>query len=282
MNELKILEVSNISYKKVKNEMTKYKKLYIHLLCLCSVLIIAVLYLAMTSVSLYGNNQRNIKTIAELSNKVSVLEKNRDDSLILLAEKDEMINSLNTINEYVNSKIIAMQANINDLNDYIKVNVIKLEATPHLDLSTNTEMDTETMNQIIDHFAETNNTRFQGHGQAFIEASKRTGLNPVFILSLSCLESNYGTSNIAMDKNNFMGIGAYDDSPYESSYTLGDDIDAGIINGAEWVKRNYYDQGQKTLHDMIYGPKMYSSARNHWINSICSLMNTSYKVAIPQ
>lgn len=282
MDSLKVLEINNTAYKKVKSEMLEYKKRYFRMVCFCSVLVIALIYLTITSASLYNQNAENDVTIAEMSNKISVLEEDRNNSIVLLAEKDEMINSLTTINEYVNEKVVSMQTHINDLNDYIKVNVIKLEATPHLDLATNTEIDTDTMNQIIDHFAESNNTRFKGHGQAFIEASKRTGLNPIFILSLSCLESNYGTSNIAMDKNNFMGIGAYDASPYESSYDLGDDIDAGIINGAEWVKRNYYDQGQKTLHDMIYGPKMYSSARNHWINSICSLMNTSYKVATAQ
>ena len=51
----------------------------------------------------------------------------------------------------------------------------------------------------------------------------------------SALESAWGRSQIANDKNNFFGISAYDDSPYTSA-TKYDNVDSGIMGAARWIK----------------------------------------------
>ena len=58
---------------------------------------------------------------------------------------------------------------------------------------------------------------------------------------------------------------------------MGDSFKDGIINGAIWIKENYYNIGETTLYSMIYGGLQYSSATDDWISSITSIMNTSYK-----
>lgn len=280
--ELKVIEINNHAYQNVKRRALSYRNAAIILGTSCAILLAFCIKM---STDIRRSNeviQSYSQQIEQMSFNLQTLQSICNYNDFQSIKKDDMIDTFRQTNDYVNAKIRLMQTEIDALEAYIDANIVVPDekVTPHTDLAVNSRMDTETMNKIIDRFAEVNNTRFVGHGQAFIEASNQTGLDPVFILSLSCLEGNWGNSDIAINKNNFMGIGAFDSDPYGCSYVMGDTIDQGIIEGAKWVKANYYDQGQTSLHAMIYGPKMYSSSRDHWIRSICSLMNTSYMYAL--
>ena len=123
------------------------------------------------------------------------------------------------------------------------------------DLMSMPNLSIEDMDRIIDEWDSqiSGGSRFSGHCEAFLRASLETRLNPIMLFSIASLESGFGNSQIAEDKNNFYGIGAYDSSPYESSNYMGDDISEGIISGAHWIKENYYDNGYTTLNDMSEG-----------------------------
>jgi len=120
----------------------------------------------------------------------------------------------------------------------------------------------EQLNEIIDKnaagYEKTTGRKslFRGQGDAFIQASKATGINPIDILSQGALESGWGTSSIAYDKKNFFGIGAFDATPYASAYSFGGGNDAssaasaGIIEGAKWIAKNYVDKGQDSFYSM--------------------------------
>lgn len=60
-------------------------------------------------------------------------------------------------------------------------------------------------------------SKMYGLGYAFIEMQNKYGVNALQAFSKAVSESNYGTSRIAMDKNNLFGIGATDDKPYENA-----------------------------------------------------------------
>lgn len=136
----------------------------------------------------------------------------------------------------------------------------------------------EEMNDIIDYWdSQSGGTAFTGYGSAFISIAEDTGLNPIYIFAHAAVESAWGKSSMAVNKNNYFGIHAYDSNP-DLALTMGNSIFEGIYNGAAWIARNYYNEGQDTLHLMIYGPKQYASAADAWINQIVSIMNTSYGV----
>lgn len=198
-----------------------------------------------------------------------------DDATTTINSMAEKMQRLEEDNQMLQEKLNNLQQQVDktSVSPVAKVN-------RNTDLSVQTVMTSDRMNYIIDQWniREGGNCRFVGHGQAFIEASKMTGLDPVYILALSANESGFGTTRIAREKNNFMGIGAYDATPYDSSFIMGDGIDQGIINGAVWVADNYYNQGQTTLHDMIYGKKLYSTSKEKWINDIVWLWNKSYEL----
>lgn len=114
--------------------------------------------------------------------------------------------------------------------------------------STSTELTAEDLNKWIN--AKTSeDSVMRGMGEAFMKAGQESGLDPRYLVAHSAHETAWGTSNIAKDKGNMYGIGAFDASPYASSYGY-DNTEAGIVEGAKWIKDNYYDKGQTDLTKM--------------------------------
>ena len=136
------------------------------------------------------------------------------------------------------------------------------------------------LNKILDYWSNISGSDvFRGQGQVFIEASKQSGLDPVYLIAHAGLESKWGSSEIAQDKINYFGIGAYDHNPYHGSYTMGTSIEEGIVSGAIWISENYYKQGQNSLYSMRYnnGSHEYCTS-DSWVNSITELIITSYNL----
>ena len=160
-------------------------------------------------------------------------------------------------------------------------NVQYYEINVYTDLSVMTTITTDQMNEIIDHWAALRNwnTPFVGQGQIFIDAAKKSGLDPIYILAHAAVESGWGTSSLAQYHHNYFGIGAFDSNPSYASNYGNSDLAAGIIEGAKWIARNYYDQGQTSLYSMRYnnGVHEYCTSTT-WIYNISSIMSTSYSL----
>ncbi len=62
------------------------------------------------------------------------------------------------------------------------------------------------------------NSKMRGQGAAFINAQNTYGVNALLVYALACLESAYGTSNYALQRNNLFGWNAFDSDPGQASY----------------------------------------------------------------
>ncbi|MGP7815544.1 phage tail tape measure protein [Niallia sp. 01092] len=114
-------------------------------------------------------------------------------------------------------------------------------------------------------------------GQAFIDAANASGLDPLYLVAHAAHETGWGNSNIAKSKNNFYGIGAFDASPYASSYGY-NGANAGIIEGAKWISDNYANgrYGQDTLQKMRFNNGTHQYATDPgWANKIAAIMSGS-------
>lgn len=134
---------------------------------------------------------------------------------------------------------------------------------------------TEDMNNIIRHFDPSGTSPFQGQGNVFIEASKESGLDPIYIFAHASWESDYGRSYLARDRGNYFGINAIDANP-NAAHHMGNTMYDGIVNGAVWISKNYYQEGQTSLNSMIYGGKRYAKAADKWIKGVNGIMAESY------
>ena len=131
----------------------------------------------------------------------------------------------------------------------------------------------------LDTFINTNGAtgKLAGMGRAFVDASRQTGMNEVYLLSHAILESGWGKSALAsgFEYNgvdpiggktypkgtyyNFYGIGAVDSGPLSGGRALAvkmgwDSPYKAIVGAAQWIKQNYANQGQCTLYDMRWNP----------------------------
>ena len=114
-------------------------------------------------------------------------------------------------------------------------------------------------------------SRLAGKGAVFKEAEKRYQVNALYLIAHSALESSWGRSQIAKDKNNFFGIAAYDTTPYDSAKSF-DDVDKGILGAAKWIRENYIDNGRTYLGNKSSGMNVLYASDPYWGEKIASIM----------
>ena len=115
------------------------------------------------------------------------------------------------------------------------------------------------------------NSLLENKGATFKEAEEHYHINALYLLAHSALESDWGRSNIAKDKNNFFGIAAYDTTPYLSAKTF-DDVDKGILGATKWIKENYIDRGRTFLGNKASGMNVEYASDPYWGEKIASVM----------
>ena len=119
-------------------------------------------------------------------------------------------------------------------------------------------------------------SKLAGKGATFKAAEQRYGVNALYLVAHSALESAWGRSKIAKDKNNFFGISAYDDSSYTSA-TKFDNVDSGILGAARWINSRYlhnsgYPANGAYLGNKAGGMNVNYATAPYWGESIASIM----------
>lgn len=125
---------------------------------------------------------------------------------------------------------------------------------------------------------------FNGQGNVFMEAQKQSGLDARYILAHAALESAWGRSNIAKRYNNYFGIGAFDNDPNNAKNFSNSGLASGIINGAKWIAKNYYNSSYKqtTLYKMRNNNGVHQYATDpNWHNKIANIMKGSERYTRP-
>lgn len=125
------------------------------------------------------------------------------------------------------------------------------------------------------------NSIMRGMGETFMKAGQESGLDPRYLVAHAAHETAWGTSRIARDKGNMYGIGAFDASPYASAYGY-NGTEAGIIEGAKWIAKNYYGRGQTTLETMRHNGGTHEYATDPlWDEKIAAIMKGSENYTQP-
>lgn len=132
------------------------------------------------------------------------------------------------------------------------------------------------------------NNIFSENAEYFYYIEKQYNINGVFVASIGIHESAWGTSKIARTKKNLFGYGAYDSSPYSSSYNFttyseGIDLIARVlvkyylnpkgtsIYGNEIANGKYYNGNTVSAVN-----KKYATDKN-WANKVYKYMEYLYK-----
>lgn len=107
-------------------------------------------------------------------------------------------------------------ATSNKISEQVAVEEVKEEEVKNFvltvdsDLTIPSNISSEEVNKMLD------GTNLSGLGEAFVKAEKEKGVNALYMLGLACLESGYGNSYFAIERNNLYGWSAYDSNPRKS------------------------------------------------------------------
>lgn len=131
------------------------------------------------------------------------------------------------------------------------------------------------------------NKIFQKNAKYFYYIEKQYNINGMFVAAVGIHESAWGTSKIALNKNNLFGYGAYDSNPYNGAYTFDDYAEAIDLVSRVFVKFYINPKGTKIYDGQSANGKYYSgntlSAVNkryatdkNWANGVYAHMQYLY------
>ena len=118
--------------------------------------------------------------------------------------------------------------------------------------------------------------KFVGNGWIFIEAQEQSGLDAAWLYAMAVFESGWGTSEFALERGNYYGIGSWDDDLDRTAY-MADNLYDGIVNGAVWIAEKYYNKGYNCMIAMNSEPGYsYAPGNDIWIPKVSDFINTFY------
>lgn len=204
------------------------------------------------------------------------------------------INSSNTVNASYEAtmarfeEILKNKLNIDFSNNNIIKNSLNVEKLQNIDdvvfktymenLKTNNQLDKmnvmmksgESIEKINNYLK---NTPLENMGYIFKEAEEKYGVNAYFLTAIAVLESDFGRSNIARDKNNLFGYGAYDNSPYKMARKF-ETMDAGVFKVAKHLSENYLNENGKYFngYDIESVGKRYATDKS-WSKKVAIIVD---------
>lgn len=84
-------------------------------------------------------------------------------------------------------------------------------------------------------------TNLEGLGVAFVEAEEKYNVNALYMMGLACVESGYGSSAFAVNRNNLYGWNAVDSNPDKATYFKSKEESTLYV--ASKLKANYLTEG---------------------------------------
>lgn len=115
----------------------------------------------------------------------------------------------------------------------------------------------------------------KGIEEAAIRAEYEYGINAFMSVAVAALESGYGNSQIAQDKNNLYGMNAQDHDPYGLAYTYNSKYNS-TMDFAKRLSKYYINKGLTTLSAI---QKKYSSDTN-WDEKVEGIISNMYNIVM--
>ena len=89
-----------------------------------------------------------------------------------------------------------------------------------INLNTPSGLTLEQFKKVLSNNEQDKNKIFEQNAEYFYYIEKQYNINGLFVAAVGIHESSWGTSKIALDKQNLFGYGASDSNPYNNAYTF--------------------------------------------------------------
>jgi len=162
------------------------------------------------------------------SDTIYTIPKSIDVTLVELINEEWCKINFDGLSGYVECKKLTSSIVTPGIVEASRVQRIKMTVSEDMQLNKSTNLTLEDYQRILKGNRQDKNNVIADNAEAFYNADKKYNMNGVFLASIAIHESAWGTSTIANNKKNLFGYGAYDSSPYSSSFsfdTYADGID---------------------------------------------------------
>ena len=223
-----------------------------------------------------NNLQSNKITTISRDTEMVVLEINNDWYLVSVDGQTGWIKAENVTS--VNPNPITNQNNNNNV-------ITKCDFDMALNRPSGLSL--EQFKKILSDSKDINNI-FSDNAEYFYYIEQQYNINGLFVAAIGIHESGWGTSKIALNKKNLFGYGAYDSSPYSSSYNF-DTYAEGIDLIARVLVKYYLNPQGTAIYDgetasgkyyngntLSAVNKKYATDKN-WANKVYNCMEYLYK-----
>ena len=131
------------------------------------------------------------------------------------------------------------------------------------------------------------NKIFENNAQYFYYIEQQYNINGLYIAAIGIHESAWGTSELAKNKNNLFGYGAYDSNPYNGAYQFSDYAESIDLLARVMVKYYLNSKGTKIYGNEIALGTYYNGATltgvntkyasdKNWANKVYNYMKLLY------
>lgn len=224
---------------------------------------------------------------SDSANEICRILKSLDVTLLELDGENWCKIEYDGLEGYVSSNSLTTSQVTPGIIEANRVQRIKMTLEEGMPLNQSTDLSLEDYKKILSGNSADRNHVIEENAEAFYNADKAYHMNGVFLAAMAIHESGWGTSTIANDKKNLFGYGAYDRSPYESSFSFetyaeGIDLVAKVlvkyyineegtpIYGEEVAKGSYYNE------PTVAGVNVRYASDGEWHHKIYKYMEYLY------
>lgn len=122
-----------------------------------------------------------------------------------------------------------------------EVEEVIVEIEKNYNLTLTTDLRTKSNLHAIDYDTMLQGTNLEGIGKAIEQAEKKYSVNGLYLMGLCIVESAWGTSPFAVNRNNLVGWNAIDSNPGKA--TTFESKEDCILHVAQKLQQNYLTEG---------------------------------------
>lgn len=157
---------------------------------------------------------------SESSDAICTILESLDVTLDQLDGEDWCKVTYDAIEGYMPCKYLTSSKVTPGIVEANRIQKIKMTLSEDMPLNQSTDLTLEDYKKMLSGNSSDKYKIIEDNAEVFYNMDKNYNMNGIFLASMAIHESAWGTSTIAQDKKNLFGYGAYDSSPYESSFSF--------------------------------------------------------------
>lgn len=199
-----------------------------------------IVYLTSTT-TLRETPEKEGKELAEI-------KQNLDVKLLELSSEEWCKVSFDSLEGYLPTSSLTSAYVTPSMPEKNRIQRILLKVNIEIELNKPSGLTLKDYKKIFTGIPNDKNKVFEDNAEVFYNLEKKYNINGIFLASMGIHESAWATSQISIDKKNLFGYGAYDSTPYESSYEF-ETYAEGIELVAKSLVKYYLNPSGTKIYD---------------------------------